>query len=63
MPFKRSKTYRDRVSSASLVGLFFSKRHLQTLPWPWRIVMMAIGWTVVLLPFVMIVVWIISEML
>ena len=63
MPFKRSKTYSDRVSSASKVGLFFSKRHLQTLLWPWRIVMMGIGWMVVLLPVVMIVVWIVSELL
>lgn len=61
MSFKRSRIYRDRVGAASLVGLFFSKKHLQTLPWPWRIVMMGIGWTVVLLPVVLFLVWLFTE--
>ncbi|XAM00750.1 hypothetical protein OT109_05025 [Phycisphaeraceae bacterium D3-23] len=70
MPFNRSDTYTSRIKAASKVGPLFSKRHLETLPMPWRIVMRLIGWVVVLFviamvmaPVVLVVLWLLGSAL
>lgn len=68
MPFNRSDTYTNRIKAASKIGPLFSKRHLQTLPLPWRIVMRLLGWVVilfviamVLFPVTMIVIYLVGQ--